>query len=80
MAIPQPGIEKGDSQRVSIAAASIIAKVTRDRMLVEYDEEYPEYGFAGHKGYGTKSHRQALEKFGPCDIHRKSYQIIQKHM
>ncbi|MBM7555323.1 ribonuclease HII [Halanaerobacter jeridensis] len=78
--IPQAGIEKGDSQSVSIAAASIIAKVTRDRMLVEYDEQYPEYGFAGHKGYGTKSHRQALEKFGPCDIHRKSYQIVQKHM
>ena len=78
--IPQAGIEKGDSQSVSIAAASIIAKVTRDRILVEYDKEYPEYDFAQHKGYGTKSHRQALEEFGPCDIHRKSYQIIQKYI
>ena len=78
--LPQAGIEKGDSKSVSIAAASIIAKVTRDRMLVEYDEQYPEYGFAQHKGYGTKTHREALEQFGPCEIHRKSYKIVQKHL
>ncbi|MGM0502542.1 MAG: ribonuclease HII, partial [Bacillota bacterium] len=76
MDLPQAGIEKGDSQSVSIAAASIIAKVTRDRMLLKYDQQYPEYGFAQHKGYGTKAHREALEEFGPCKIHRKSYQIV----
>jgi ribonuclease HII len=78
--IPQAGIEEGDAKSVSIAAASIIAKVTRDRMLEKYDEEYPEYGFASHKGYGTKQHRQALEEFGPCAIHRKSYKIVQKNL
>ncbi|MFO7818892.1 MAG: ribonuclease HII [Halanaerobacter sp.] len=77
--IPQAGIEKGDSQSVSIAAASIIAKVTRDRILIDYDQEYPEYGFAQHKGYGTQAHRQALEEFGPCEIHRRSYKIVQKY-
>ena len=78
--LPQKKKKKGDSKSVSIAAASIIAKVTRDRILVEYDEQYPEYGFAGHKGYGTQAHRQALKEFGPCPIHRKSYKIVQKHM
>ena len=78
--IPQVGIEKGDSKSVSIAAASIIAKVTRDRMLVDYAEKYPDYGFAQHKGYGTKVHRNALEKFGPCEIHRQSYKIVKNSM
>ncbi|MCF0114563.1 MAG: ribonuclease HII [Erysipelotrichaceae bacterium] len=64
---------KGDQKSVSIAAASILAKVTRDRMMEEYDKLYPEYGFAKHKGYPTKAHLEALEKYGVLPIHRKSY-------
>lgn len=71
--IPQKGIVKGDAKSVSIAAASIIAKVTRDRIMLEYDRLYPEYGFASHKGYGTKAHIAALQKYGPLDIHRKTF-------
>jgi len=63
----------GDSKSASIAAASIIAKVTRDKMLYEYDKEYPEYGFAKHKGYGTKIHIEAIKKHGLCKIHRPSF-------
>jgi ribonuclease HII len=66
-------IIKGDTLSKSIAAASIIAKVTRDRIMREYDAVYPEYGFARHKGYPTKDHRKAIVKFGPCLIHRKSF-------
>lgn len=72
----QVGIVKGDAKSVSIAAASILAKVTRDRMMVELDEAYPEYGFAQHKGYGSATHIEALKKYGPCPIHRESF--IQK--
>ncbi len=64
---------KGDSQFLSIAAASVLAKVSRDRWMKKYDKKYPQYGFAQHKGYGTKKHRQFLEKFGPCSIHRLSF-------
>lgn len=64
---------KGDSLCLSIAAASIVAKVTRDRLLVEYDALWPEYGFAGHKGYGSADHVAALEKHGPCPIHRRTF-------
>ena len=71
--IPQEGIIKGDAKSVSIAAASIIAKVTRDRIMLEYDKIYPEYGFASHKGYGTKAHIEAIKKYGPLDIHRKTF-------
>ncbi len=63
----------GDAKSESIAAASIIAKVTRDRMLIEYDKKYPEYGFAKHKGYGTKVHIEAIQKYGLTDIHRPSF-------
>ncbi len=66
----------GDAKSVSIACASIVAKVTRDNLMLEYDKQYPEYGFASHKGYGTKSHRQAIIKFGPCPIHRKSFNPV----
>ena len=66
----------GDSKSMSIAAASIIAKVTRDRIMVEYDKSYPQYGFARHKGYGTKFHMKALEKHGPSPIHRFSFQPV----
>jgi ribonuclease HII len=68
-------IPKGDSLSQTIAAASIIAKVTRDRMMIELDETYPQYGFARHKGYGTLQHRQAVAQFGRCPIHRRSFQI-----
>jgi len=71
--IPQIPIVKGDAKSVSIAAASILAKVTRDHMMMEYDEIYPEYGFGKHKGYGTKAHIEALKTFGPCPIHRRSF-------
>ncbi len=71
--IRQVPIVKGDAKSVSIAAASILAKVTRDRMMFEYDEKYPEYGFAGHKGYGTAAHIEAIKKYGPCEIHRRSF-------
>lgn len=73
---PQTPIVKGDSLSYSIAAASILAKVTRDRLMLEYDREFPEYGFAGHKGYGTKQHLAAIEKHGPCAIHRRSFAPI----
>lgn len=69
----QVKIIKGDAKSVSIAAASILAKVTRDHMMMEYDRLYPEYGFAKHKGYGTAAHRAALLEFGPCPIHRRSF-------
>lgn len=69
----QVPIIKGDAKSISIAAASIIAKVTRDRMMVELDKFYPEYGFAGNKGYGAAVHIQALKEFGPCNIHRRSF-------
>lgn len=69
----QVPIVKGDAKSVSIAAASILAKVTRDRMMVEYDRLFPEYGFAKHKGYGTAAHIQALKEHGPCPIHRRTF-------
>ncbi len=71
--IKQVPIIKGDAKSISIAAASIVAKVTRDRLMVKYDEIYPEYGFASHKGYGTAMHRDAIKKYGPTPIHRKSF-------
>ena len=73
LGIPYKSIIKGDAKEYSIAAASIIAKVTRDRMMYEYDKIYPEYGFAGHKGYGTAKHIQAIKEVGPCMIHRKTF-------
>ena len=69
-------IIKGDAKSASIAAASIIAKVTRDRLMDEYDKVYPEYGFAQHKGYGTAQHIEALKKYGPCPIHRRSFEPV----
>lgn len=71
--IPQIPIIKGDAKSVSIAAASIIAKVTRDRMMVEYDRIYPGYDLASNKGYGTKVHMEALKTVGPCEIHRRTF-------
>ncbi len=69
----QEAIVKGDSKSLSIAAASIVAKVTRDRLLLNMDKEFPEYGFARHKGYGTKFHREMIISHGPCKYHRKSF-------
>lgn len=73
ISIKQVPIIKGDAKSVSIAAASIVAKVTRDRLMVEYDKVYPEYGFASNKGYGTKEHIDALRKYGKTPIHRDSF-------
>jgi len=71
--IHQESIIKGDQQSLSIAAASVMAKVTRDQLMVEYDRQYPGYGFASHKGYGTAAHYKALDLLGPCPIHRQSF-------
>ncbi|MBQ8085767.1 MAG: ribonuclease HII [Lachnospiraceae bacterium] len=71
--IPQEPIIKGDAKSVSIAAASIVAKVTRDRFMVEMDKEYPGYGFASNKGYGSAAHIAAIKEMGPCKIHRRSF-------
>jgi len=73
MSILQKSVIKGDSKVFSIAAASIIAKVTRDRLMQKYHKKYPQYGFDCHKGYGTKAHFASLKKFGPCKIHRKTF-------
>ena len=71
--IRQVPIIKGDAKSASIAAASIIAKVTRDRLMVQYDSVFPEYGFASNKGYGAQNHVEALKEYGPCPIHRRSF-------
>ncbi len=71
--IPCETIVHGDARSCSIAAASVLAKVTRDRLLYEYDKEYPQYGFAKHKGYGTKEHYAAIREFGPCPVHRLTF-------
>jgi ribonuclease HII len=76
LGLPQTGILRGDERSAAIAAASIVAKVTRDRLLVEYDALYPGYGFAQHKGYGTPEHIAALTRLGPCEIHRLSFRIV----
>jgi ribonuclease HII len=77
LAIDQHALPKGDSRVVSIAAASIVAKVTRDRLMDELARQYPGYGFERHKGYGTAGHRSALQRLGPCAIHRRSFQPVQ---
>ena len=71
--LPSRTVIHGDAECASIAAASILAKVTRDRLMVELDAKYPQYGFAAHKGYGTKAHCAALREYGPCEIHRPSF-------
>lgn len=80
LGIPYKSIIKGDAKEYSIAAASIIAKVTRDRIMREWDEIYPQYGFAKHKGYGTANHIKVIKEIGPCILHRKSFikNFIQK--
>jgi len=78
--LPQRTIKKGDSASISIAAASIVAKVTRDRMMVDYDRQFPGYGFAGHKGYGCASHLAAIAKLGPSPIHRKTFRGVKEYV
>jgi ribonuclease HII len=74
--LPQQTIAKGDQRCLSVAAASIIAKVTRDRLMAAYHDQYPQYNFARHKGYGTKEHLQAIQKYGCCPLHRRSFRTI----
>ncbi len=74
--IPQKSLIRGDDRSQSIAAASVIAKVTRDRLMLEYDRLYPEYRFRSHKGYGTEEHLSALMRHGPCPIHRRSFRPV----
>ena len=76
LSMPSQSIIKGDAKSASIAAASILAKVTRDHLMEQYDTEYPHYGFAKHKGYGTQEHIDAICKYGVCPIHRKSFDPI----
>lgn len=76
--IPQESIRKGDELSTSIAAASIVAKVTRDRMMERYDQDYPQFGFSKHKGYPTKAHKAAIQEFGYCPIHRRSFKGVKE--
>ncbi len=78
--LPQQALVKGESKSASIAAASIIAKVTRDRLMVEYHERYPEYNFARHKGYATAEHRRAVERYGPCPLHRRTFRGVREFL
>lgn len=78
--IHQRTIKKGDSASLSIAAASIIAKVTRDRLMVDFDRQYPGYGFAEHKGYGCAAHMEAIARLSPCTIHRKTFRGVKEHV
>ena len=78
--VPFETVVKGDSLSFSIAAASILAKVARDRYITEVDKLYPEYGFAKHKGYGTKDHLEAIAKYGPCPIHRLTFGGVREHV
>ena len=78
--IPQKPIRKGDQLCNSIAAASIVAKVTRDRMMWECHQKYPQYNFAKHKGYGTQEHRKAIETFGICELHRKTFRGVKEYL
>ncbi|PLX80740.1 MAG: ribonuclease HII [Desulfuromonas sp.] len=77
---PQKTLKKGDSRSLSIAAASVIAKVVRDRMMHGYDRRYPDYAFARHKGYGSAAHRAAIAKHGPCPIHRRSFGGVKEYL
>ncbi len=78
--IPQKPIRKGDQLCNSIAAASIIAKVTRDRMMLECHQRYPQYNFLRNKGYGTKEHRKAIKRFGVCELHRKTFRGVKEYL
>ena len=77
--LPQLTLKKGDALSASIAAGSIVAKVTRDGMMIRYDSIYPQYGFSKHKGYGTQDHLKNISKFGPCKIHRKTFRGVKEY-
>lgn len=78
--LEQMTIKQGDSRSLSVAAASVIAKVVRDRIMVAYDRLYPEYGFAGHKGYGSARHMEAIVRHGPCPLHRRTFRGVREHL
>jgi ribonuclease HII len=78
MPLPQASLPKGDARSLSIAAASIVAKVTRDRIMDAYHDAYPQYGFSRHKGYPTRAHREAIRAFGCCPIHRRSFRGVKE--
>lgn len=78
--LPQKTLKKGDSRSLSIAAASVVAKVVRDRMMVGYHCRYPDYGFDRHKGYGSAAHLQSIARCGPCPIHRRSFGGVREHL
>jgi len=78
--LPQQAIKKGDSLSISIAAASIVAKVTRDRIMTQVDDLFPEFGFSRHKGYPTKTHREAIARYGCCPIHRRTFRGVKEHL
>jgi len=80
LSIDQQTIKKGDSRSLSVAAASVIAKVVRDRMMKVYARHYPDYGFEGHKGYGSARHRQLIAEHGPCPLHRKTFGGVREHL
>lgn len=77
--LPQEPIIRGDAQSISIAAASIIAKVSRDRLMERYDQDYPQFGFSRHKGYPTKAHKEAIRTFGCCPIHRRTFKGVKEY-
>jgi len=78
--LPQETIPKGDGLSISIAAASIVAKVTRDRLMIRYHEDYPQFGFSKHKGYPTKTHKEAIKKYGCSPIHRRSFRGVKEYL
>ena len=80
MPVPYETVVKGDAKSMSIAAASILAKVSRDRYITELDSIYPEYNFKKHKGYGTKEHLELIARFGPCPIHRMTFKGVREHI
>ncbi|MGC9518249.1 MAG: ribonuclease HII [Desulfuromonadaceae bacterium] len=80
MPVAQEALKQGDSRSLSIAAASVIAKVTRDRMMRAYAHRYPRYGFEAHKGYGTAEHRRLIATHGPCPIHRRTFAGVREHL
>ncbi len=80
MDLPQEPVIRGDTLSISIAAASIIAKVTRDRLMERYHQDYPQFGFSKHKGYPTRAHKEAIEKFGCCPIHRRTFRGVKEYL
>lgn len=78
--LPQEPVIRGDALSISIAAASIIAKVSRDRLMERYDQDYPQFGFSRHKGYPTKAHKEAISKFGCCPIHRRTFKGVKEYL